>query len=67
MSGLLRAILAAALVAATVCSNEFRSYHPQYLHSYSYAQPSTLHLYYGRVVGNRPVFLIKDAFEDDSE
>lgn len=66
MSGFLRSLLVAVFVVAVCCLSEFRSYHPQYLHSYSYAQPSTLHLYYGRVVGNKPVFLIRQGFEDDS-
>lgn len=41
----------------------FRSYHPHYLHSYSYPQPSTLHMYYGRVMNNKPIFLIQQGEE----
>jgi len=63
---LLIALLAACL-AQRVIGEEFRSYHPHYLHSYSYAQPSTLHLYYGRVRQDQPLFLIKDAEEQDTE
>lgn len=50
------------LLLVGVCRSEgssFRSHHPHYLHSRSYPTPSTLHMYYGRVEGNTPVFLIQ--------
>lgn len=56
-------LLAASIVllVAAAASPTFRSYHPHYLHSYSYPQPSTLHMYYGRVMNNQPVFLIQQG------
>ena len=39
----------------------FRSYHPHYLHSYSYAEPVTPHFYFAQLNPmNRPVFFVKD-------
>lgn len=56
-------VLIALLLLTAASTSHFRSYHPQYLHSYSYPQPSTLHLYYGRVMNNRPMFLIQQGEE----
>lgn len=66
-SGWLCLLIFVCILHQVDSTEEFRSYHPHYLHSYSYAQPSTLHLYYGRVVNNRPLFLIKDAEEQEAE
>lgn len=38
-----------------------RSYHPHYLISLSYPRPMSSHIYYGEVVGNRPLFLYSDV------
>ena len=63
MKGMLLAVSLMLLVVVSASNPSFRSYHPHYLHSYSYPQPSTLHMYYGSVANNRPVFLIRQGNE----
>lgn len=54
-------------------SQIFRSYHPHYLHSYSYPIPITPHFFFGQVSrsSKRPVFQVRDnetlSGEDVSE
>lgn len=39
----------------------FRSYHPHYLHSYSYPEPISPHIYFGQSNGTDSyVFLVKN-------
>jgi hypothetical protein len=40
--------------------SELRSYHPHYINSISYPNPMTPHIYYGEVVGVKPVFHFKN-------
>lgn len=58
LSYIMKTFIVLCLLSAVLA---FRSYHPHYLHSYSYPQPSTLHMYYGRVQDNIPVFQIRSG------